>query len=91
MDLTNTKSIETELQEDGTVRHHIVSRYGDVITDDEVQLEKHVSTSRNTLLKDLISCLEIDKSVELYVRYRRGQPSEIVKRWTVSKEVFNRR
>lgn len=61
-----------------------------------VEIEKHVPTSRQTVLKELINCLEYitrDKSTEvnIQIKARNGEPIEITKRWVTVKESFNRR
>jgi hypothetical protein len=82
-------------QEDGTTKRTIESYY-DRLAQRKVEIEKTVPTSKRTILKDIIDCLELitrDGSPELiiHIKAKHGEPTQLTKQWTQSKESFGRR
>lgn len=70
--------------------------YYEKLAHQKIETEKHITTSNETFLKDIISCLEHitrDGSVELNIKIKspNGVPTQIVKRWTVKKENYGAR
>lgn len=80
-------------QSDGTVKIQADSYY-ESLAHQLVEIEKQLPTSKQTILKDILTCLELitkDKSIEVNIRIkaRDGEPVELTKRWTVVKESFS--
>jgi len=80
---------------DGTIQI-LADSYYEKLAHSQTELKKLVPTSSQTILKDVLSCLDLvtqDKSPEVTIRIisKRGDPSVIEKTWVVSKENFDRR
>ena len=81
-------------QEDGTVEISAESYY-EQLAHVLVEIEKRIPTSRQTILTEIINCLELitkEKSPKLVITIeaKNGEPMNLIKRWTTVKESFNR-
>lgn len=81
---------------DGNGKTITTSSYYEQLSHEVLEFEKHIKTSKNGLLKDLLSCLEAitkEGSPELNLRIKAqyGEPVSITKRWVVSKKKHARR
>lgn len=80
-------------QEEGV--HIRTESYYEVLSHATEEIQRRLPTNRNNLLKDIISCLEPilgdALEVELTVKKKHGEPSEIIWGVTTLKQSYNRR
>ena len=87
-DYKHARVRESEPVADDTVKH-TTSSYYDQLRQTKVEIEKHIRTTRTTLLKDIISCLDHivrEDSPELTIKIKtnNGEPALITKTYTES-------
>lgn len=94
MEYKHSKVKTSTPQDDGSVVHTSQSYY-DKLSYEKIEVEKKLTTSQQTLLKDIISCLEhISNGADeltLKIEASRGTPKRITKTWVQSKQHYNRR
>jgi hypothetical protein len=81
-------------QEDGSEEIKTDSYY-EKLAHTMTEIEKQVPTTRHTILKELINCLELitkenSPEINLKIKAKNGEPVLITKRWITVKESFNR-
>ena len=79
---------------DGTTQIQSNSYY-EKLAHQTVEIEKKVAVSKQTLLKEVMTCLEHltkDKATEVNIKIKsyQGEPTKLIKRWTVRSESFDR-
>lgn len=92
MSLQHIKVVIPEPEEDGSIRFTTESYY-EQLAHRTVEVEKKLSTDRQRILKDLISCLEVlstSNRLVLTIDGFEGKPVQITKRYLVSRENFKR-
>lgn len=57
------------------------------------EYSQHLKTSRNTIIGDIVSCLDVcsdgkSEEVTIKIKFRHNQPELITKTWTLSKERY---
>lgn len=82
------------MQADGSTQIETKSYY-EQLAYNLIEIEKHIPCSKQTILKEIINCLELmtrDHSHEINIRIKgkNGEPFELTKRWVTVKESFNR-
>lgn len=93
MELKYTKTRETVEIDDNTIQ--VTSRsYTDKLSSMRVEISKDIQTSQQTLLKDLVTCLEklteTDDCLTIVIRKKHGQPRLITQTWTETKEYYGK-
>lgn len=91
----HAKVTKTEPQEDGSVKITQESYYED-LSFAQTEMEKRQFTSRGTILRDVISCIDLithenSPEVNIQIKSKRGEPEIIIKRWVVERKHYGRR
>jgi len=78
---------------DGDTLVHTTESYHESLTQIKVEREKHIKTSKQTVLKDLIECLEHitdgqTNEMTIKIRATAGHPDLLTKIWTESRQTF---
>lgn len=89
------KLTEHTIKEDGT--HELIARsYYDKLANESVTHTKNMYTSRGTILRDIMSCLDLvtqegSPEVDIKIISKQGEPRLIVKSWVVYRKDLGKR
>lgn len=93
-DNKHVKITTEEPEEDGKKKITDESYYEN-LTYRQITYEKHIPTSRSTILADYLSCLDHLKDgahlIDVQVQVKYGEPDMIIKKWVERREHYGRR
>lgn len=93
MELKYTKTRQVKQIDTDTVEI-VSSSYTDKLSSVRTEISKDIQTSQQTLLKDIVTCLEelqhTEEKLTIEITKKFGQPRLITKTWTISKEYYGK-